>query len=92
MRKPIMRQAIETRYLAQTNKRNARVAAWCAAGRVILPWDSRLTLAENSIRAAGQLIRQLHWDDMPWQGGGLKNGGYAFTSVDPKEGPTIPAA
>jgi len=50
-----MKQAIETRYLGQTNARGSRIQARCLRGKKVYPWDYTLSAEENHIKAAKSL-------------------------------------
>jgi hypothetical protein len=56
-------QAIRTRYLGPTNRRDARISVSCEAARIIVPWDDRLDTEENHIAAREVLVRKLGWDE-----------------------------
>lgn len=53
--KPIIHQAIETRYLSATNTRSSRIKASCDRGSIVVEWDYDLDVTENHIRAAKRL-------------------------------------
>lgn len=73
------RQAIQTKFLAPTNTRGARVKAFCRAGSMITPWDHSQDVAENHHEAAEALARRLDWSLKGTGFGSLPNGGYALT-------------
>ena len=54
-------QAIQTRYLAPTNSRGARVKAWCKAGSKTIAYNYGLNTDLNHYDAAMQLFKQLGW-------------------------------
>jgi hypothetical protein len=57
----MVRQAIKTEYKGPTNHRGARVIAKCDAGRLTHSWDHAADIAENHIKAAAMLKKQLGW-------------------------------
>lgn len=78
-----MRQAIVTKYHGPTDLHGGRVSARADAGRVMVPWDHRLGIAENHIAAAQKLARKFGWNGN-WYGGSLPlpNAAYAFVMAD----------
>jgi len=75
-----MLQAIETRYLAATATRGARVKARSASGiHFTAPYDHALSDADNATAAARELAKQLAWAG-EFRGGATK-GGYVFVQA-----------
>lgn len=54
-------QAIETKYHGPTNSTSSRISATCQAGRIMINYDSELSLEQNHIVAAVQLCVKLGW-------------------------------
>lgn len=78
-----MRQAITTKYLGATNHRGSRVVARAQAGRITIPWDDALDVAENHLKAATALAWKYGWLDFSaLVGGAMPDGaGYCFVLV-----------
>lgn len=69
-----MYQAIETKYLAPTNHRDARIAAVTGGGRrVVIPYDHALNVEQNHAAAARVVATRLGWRGS-WSGGGTRDG------------------
>ena len=49
-------QAIQTKYLSPTNKKGARIKAWCAAGNKTISYPYGLTSDMAHYDAAMQLV------------------------------------
>lgn len=73
-----VRQAIQTKYIAPTNTRGARVKAWCQAKSIYVSWDDRFDVDENHYAAASQLREIMRWPTHEGFGA-LPGGGYAMT-------------
>jgi hypothetical protein len=75
-------QAIETKYLAATNIKGARVKASAWGGSATVPYDYALN-TEGAHRAAAEaLIAKLGWTGTFAQGGNAKGDGYVFVNVE----------
>lgn len=83
-------QAILTRYLGPTNRRESRVKATADAGSVTLNWDNALNSETNHARAALALAAKLKWEGAYAGGGMPNNGGYCFVNID-QQGDAKPA-
>jgi hypothetical protein len=70
-----MRQAIVTKYLCPTNTRGSRIAATCAAGRIVVQYD--YGNEDQHAKAAEALARKLEWFG-EWFQGGMKGTGSCF--------------
>ena len=70
-------QAIQTRYLGQTNSRGARIKAWAAAGSITIDYPHELNGQACHRVAAEALAAKFKWD-CELLGGQLENGDYAF--------------
>lgn len=78
MKQRIMTQAIQTKFLGQTNTRAARIKAWCEAGTLTQEVDYHYRHDERHRIVAMALAAKLDWPG-PWYGGSLpNNAGYAF--------------
>jgi hypothetical protein len=83
-----MRQAITTRYLGYTAKREARVKATAAAGSVTLNWDGSLGIDGNHAKAAKALAEKFGWGGR-WAAGGLPDGnGNVYVCLEGLDGPS----
>ncbi len=74
-------QAIQTRYLAPTNSRGARIKAWAAAGSITISYPYELSGQACHRAAAEALVKKLGWDDPHYGGllgGCLPSGDYSF--------------
>lgn len=79
-----MRQAINVRYVAQTNHKPARWSASCAAKRIIRSEPMNIEGEYKcAIWIARTLAKELGWHGR-YFGGRLKNGDYVFVGVDHK--------
>lgn len=75
-------QAIETKYLAPTDRRGARIKATAAAGTLTLGWDWDLNPFENHAKAAVALAEKYGWTEhVELVGGCLPNNNYVFTAL-----------
>ena len=80
-----MRQAITTEYKGPTNHRGSRIIVRAQAGRMTVPWDHALDVAENHRAAAMMFVAKWDWGEpSDWVGGALPSGGYVF--VDKRRG------
>ena len=70
-------QAIQTRYLAPTNTRGARIKAWAAAGSITIGYPYELSSQACHRKAAEALAAKFQWES-ELLGGQLENGDYAF--------------
>lgn len=68
-------QAIQTKYLAPTNSRGARIKATCAAKSITVSYAYELNIAENHRLAATELKTSLGWSGT-LESGSLKDGSY----------------
>lgn len=75
-----MRQAIQTKFIAPTNARGARIKAAADAGSVIVSWDYSLGVTDNHHKAAMALADKLDWAGN-WVGGSLPGAGYVFVAL-----------
>ena len=75
--KPLIRQAIETRFICPTNTRGGRYKASCARGSVTVHANHSLGIEENHIAAADALVAKFVKQD-------AENGRYA---TDPASNP-----
>lgn len=75
-------QAIETKYLKATDRRNSRIkaTAWC--GTVTVNYDYELNADENHAVAALTLRRKFGWQGKFAQGGNVKGDGYYFVNIE----------
>ena len=71
-------QAITTKYLSATDKKDARVKAMAAAGSIIVPWDHSLNIEENHAAAASALAKKLDWAGKYYIGSLPDDAGYCF--------------
>lgn len=76
-----MLQAIQTRRLATTNTRDARMRATAWAGSVTVPYDYDLTAQENHESAARALCERLGWGGK-WHPALLPSGEWCHVSLD----------
>lgn len=73
-----MRQAIVTRYAGPTNHRGSRIIVRAQAGRMTVPWDDALDVADNHRSAARAFAQRWDWAG-EWMGGAMPDDtGYAF--------------
>lgn len=71
------RQSIETRYLAPTNHRDARVIATTPSGhRLIHHWEHGIGIEANHYAAAKALQAKLEWE--PIKAGGSTKAGFVW--------------
>lgn len=79
MTRPIVLQAIVTKYIGPTNHRSARIRATCSATSLCVAYDHSLGLEENHAAACHALTSKLGWNGVYIQGGMPdKIGGYVF--------------
>ncbi len=71
-------QAIQTKYLGPTDKRNARIVARAPAKRITVPWDHDLSPEDNHRNAARVLASKLQWFGN-WSSGVLADGSSVHT-------------
>ena len=64
-------QAIRTKFIAPTNNRGARIAAYWDGGKITVPYDHLLGETANSLEAARALATRLQWDYGTWYGGNI---------------------
>lgn len=71
-------QAIQTKYLAPTNSRGARIKATCAAKSITVSYAYELSIEENHRLAAAELGESLEWAGLcgTLESGSLKDGSY----------------
>ncbi len=81
----MVRQAITTKYIPQTNTREARIRARAAAGSIILHWDGALSIEENHRQAAIEYARRKDWPGTWFMGGSPDDSGYVFVCLDRRE-------
>lgn len=75
-------QAIQTKYLSPTNHRGSRIKAWCAARRLVVPWDHALDPEANHQAAALKLQVLMGWAEKNYLVGGvIPNGDYAWVQL-----------
>ena len=72
-------QAIQTRYLAPTNTRGARIKAWAQAGSITIPYPHELS-GQAVHRAAALALDEKYGWKRQYLGGQLPNGDYAFVA------------
>lgn len=80
-------QAIQTKYIAPTNTKPARIKATVQAGSVTLSWEYGLDVEENHKAACVALRERLGWVGQYYTdmvGGQLPDGTYAWVFL-PKE-------
>jgi hypothetical protein len=83
-----MRQAIVTRFLGPTDKRDPRVKATAYAGSVTLDWNDSLDIDANHQAAANALADKFDWRNpgngkrYEFVGGSLPHDGYCFVEVE----------
>lgn len=65
-----MRQAITTKYLGPSARRNSRIQATATAGVVTVAYDQGLSPEANHTAAAAALAQKFDWPGR-WYGGGL---------------------
>ncbi|MFH7600605.1 hypothetical protein WDV06_36740 [Streptomyces racemochromogenes] len=73
-------QAIVTKYLGPTEKRNSVIKATAAAGSTLVNYNHALSLQENHRRAAAILSDKFGWNTGAYGTlvmGGLPNGSFA---------------
>jgi hypothetical protein len=75
-------QAIQTRYLAPTNVRGARIKATALAGSLTVGYDYALNSDANHAAAAQALIARLGWTGTFAQGGNAAGTGYVFVNIE----------
>lgn len=77
-----MRQAIQTKYLAPTNHRGARIKAAASGGSVTIPWAYEFDSEHNHWKAAIYLMDKMGWDKFnTLRGGRLPSGDFVFVQV-----------
>ncbi len=81
----MVRQAITTKYIPQTNTREARIRARAAAGSIIVNWQSGHNVEENHRMAALQFAQKFDWIGTWYQGSLVDGTGYAFVCLDRRE-------
>ena len=74
-------QAIETKYLKATDRKNSRIKATAYGGSVVVNYDYELNTDENHFVAAMALRQKMGWDGIFAQGGNVKGDGYYFVNV-----------
>lgn len=72
-------EAIQTRYLAPTNTRGARIKAWAQTGSITIPYPHELSGQAVHRAAALDLADKYGWKGQ-YLGGQLPNGDYAFVA------------
>jgi hypothetical protein len=85
-------QAIQTRYIAPTNTKGARIKAWCAAGSKTIGYPYGLTIDLAHYDAAQQLLVQMQWTGVHYGvlvQGDLPNGDYCHVLVKPNGNPSF---
>lgn len=75
-------QAIETKYLAPTNTKGARVKASAYGANITIPYDYALSTERAHAAAALDLIAKMGWTGTFAQGGNAKGNGYVFVNVE----------
>jgi hypothetical protein len=60
----MIKQAILTKYLASTAKRDARINASCERGTITIPYPYEMTNSESHITAAKKLIEKFCQEDL----------------------------
>jgi hypothetical protein len=78
-----VRQAIEARFLALTDRLGSRLVARCLARSMTVGWDHAIGVEGNHRAAAQALIEKLGWTGQGWaglwcQGGDATGSGYVF--------------
>jgi hypothetical protein len=81
----MVRQAITTKYIPQTNTREARIRARAAAGSIIVNWQSGHNVEENHRMAALQFAQSKDWVGSWYQGSNHEGTGYVFVCLDRRE-------
>jgi len=77
-------QAIQTKYIAPTNRRGSRIKAWCVAGSKTISYPYGLNTELAHYDAAQQLLVQLGWTGVNYgtlEQGCLPNGDYCHVLV-----------
>ncbi len=78
-------QAIHTKYHGPTNRRNARIVASYAGGRLTVPWDFEKDIEANHRAAAFALAKQLEWWGQ-WVTGVIPSGDHVHVCVKIENG------
>ena len=73
-------QAIITKYIPCTNTRGSRIQAKCEAKTIYFSYDHSLSVENNHIAAAKELIKKLNWGG-EWVNGGTATG-YVFVCTE----------
>lgn len=77
-------QAIETRYIAATNRKQARIRARAQAGEIIITYPHEAPDTERAhLTAAIALCRKMGWDDVTLVTGAVPSNtkGYVFCQI-----------
>jgi hypothetical protein len=74
-------QAIQTKFIAPTNHRGARIKASCERGSITIPWPDAFSGDEAHREAARQLIARFNAED---------TANYGPASVEPGRGWNLP--
>jgi hypothetical protein len=79
----LIRQAITTKFLPDTNSKPSRVKATAEAGSVTLSWGNA-GIEDNHAAAAQALAAKFGWHGHYYQAA-LPGGGYCFVCVDQRD-------
>lgn len=75
-------EAIETKYLKGTDRKNSRIKATAYGGSVVVNYDYELSVPENHRIAQLALRHKLGWKGKFAQGCNVKGDGYYFVNVE----------
>ena len=75
------RQAITTKYHGPTDTRGSRISARAEPGRIYVPYDHALDIAENHAAAAHAYAQKYGWTEYNDYVGGGTQDGYVFVAV-----------
>ncbi len=81
----MVRQAITTKYIPQTNTKEARIRARAAAGSIILNWHHGKNVEDNHCMAALAFAQKKDWVGTWYQGSNYEGTGYTFVCLDRRE-------
>lgn len=76
-----MKQAIVTKYLSPTNRRDVRIKVTAQAGSKTYPWDHENDTEINHENCARAFAAELGWLERNRMVGGHNPDGYGFTFV-----------
>lgn len=76
-------QAIQIKYMPETNTKGVRLKAWCHGGSITQPRDYDAGPERQAKYMAWDLIEKLRWNVMPNEIGTLPNGDWVVTLRGP---------